>query len=173
MAKTRATRAEQGSSILGKDILLFLNYGENASEETPVWALIGGQRSADYNSSAEEIDTTDKTSDGYGDSEPGLKTAELTTEVIVKKGDETISALQEAYEARINFITHVAHEIKTPVTLISAPLDVIRKDEDDPEKLRNIELVQKNTQRLLNLVNQLLDFKKVFVKVGESITVKF
>jgi len=98
MAKTRATRAEQGSSILGKDILLFLNYGENASEETPVWALIGGQRSADYNSSAEEIDTTDKTSDGYGDSEPGLKTAELTTEVIVKKGDETIGALQEAYE---------------------------------------------------------------------------
>lgn len=68
---------------------------------------------------------------------------------------------QEAYEARINFFTHVAHEIKTPVTLISAPLDVIRKDEDDPEKLRNIELVQKNTQRLLNLVNQLLDFKKV------------
>lgn len=68
---------------------------------------------------------------------------------------------QEAYEARINFFTHVAHEIKTPVTLISAPLEVIRKSEDDPEKLRNIELVQKNTQRLLNLVNQLLDFKKV------------
>lgn len=99
MAKTRATRAEQGASLLGKNVLLFLNYGENASEESPVWSLIGGQRSADYSSSAEEIDTTDKTSDGYGDSEPGLKTAELTTEVIVKKGDETISALQEAYEA--------------------------------------------------------------------------
>lgn len=68
---------------------------------------------------------------------------------------------QKAYEARINFFTHVAHEIKTPVTLISAPLDLIRKSENDPEKLRNIELVQKNTQRLLNLVNQLLDFKKV------------
>lgn len=68
---------------------------------------------------------------------------------------------QEAYEARINFFTHVAHEIKTPVTLISAPLDVISRDEYDPEKRRNIELVQKNTQRLLNLVNQLLDFKKV------------
>ena len=99
MAKTRAKRAEQGASLLGKNVLLFLNYGENASEASPVWTLIGGQRSADYNSSAEEIDTTDKTSDGYGDSEPGLKTAELTTEVIVKKGDETISAMQEAYEA--------------------------------------------------------------------------
>ena len=98
MTKTRAKRAEQGASLLGKNVLLILNYGENASEETPVWALIGGQRSADYNSSAEEIDTTDKTSDGYGDSEPGLKTAELTTEAIVKKGDETIGALQEAYE---------------------------------------------------------------------------
>lgn len=68
---------------------------------------------------------------------------------------------QEAYEARINFFTHVAHEIKTPVTLISAPLEVISRNEDDPEKKRNIELVQKNTDRLLNLVNQLLDFKKV------------
>lgn len=65
------------------------------------------------------------------------------------------------YEARINFFTHVAHEIKTPVTLISAPLEVIRKNESNPEKIRNIELVQKNTQRLLDLVNQLLDFKKV------------
>lgn len=68
---------------------------------------------------------------------------------------------QEAYEARINFFTYVAHEIKTPVTLISAPLEIISRNEDDPEKKRNIELVQKNTDRLLNLVNQLLDFKKV------------
>ncbi len=99
MAKTRATMAEQAGSLLGKNVLLFLNYGENASEASPVWTLIGGQRSADYSTSAEEIDTTDKTSGGYGDSEPGLKTAELTTEIIVKKGDETIAALQEAYEA--------------------------------------------------------------------------
>ena len=99
MAKTRAMMAEQAGSLLGKNVLLFLNYGESATESAPVWTLIGGQRSADYSSSAEEIDTTDKTSGGYGDSEPGLKTAELTTEIIVKKGDETISALQEAYEA--------------------------------------------------------------------------
>lgn len=99
MAKTRPTMAEQAGSLLGKNVLLFLNYGEGATESAPVWALIGGQRSADYSSSAEEIDTTDKTSGGYGDSEPGLKTVELTTEIIVKKGDETISALQEAYEA--------------------------------------------------------------------------
>lgn len=99
MGKTRAKRAEQGVSLLGKNVLLFLNYGEGASEAVPVWSLIGGQRSADYSSSADEIDTTDKTSGGYGDSEPGLKSVELTTEVIVKKGDETIGALQEAYEA--------------------------------------------------------------------------
>ena len=99
MAKTRPTMAEQAGSLLGKNVLLFLNYGEGATESAPVWALIGGQRSADYSSSAEEIDTTDKTSGGYGDSEPGLKTVELTTEIIVKKGDETIAALQEAYEA--------------------------------------------------------------------------
>lgn len=72
-----------------------------------------------------------------------------------------IAQEQESYEAKINFFTHVAHEIKTPVTLINAPLEIIKENETDPEKLRNIELVQKNTLRLLNLVNQLLDFKKI------------
>lgn len=99
MAKTRAKRAEQGGSLLGKSVLLFLNYGDGASESAPVWSLIGGQRSADYSASADEIDVTDKTSDGYGDYEAGLKTIELSMEVVVKKGDETIGALQEAYEA--------------------------------------------------------------------------
>ena len=99
MAKVRATKAAEETKLLGKNVLAFLNFGENASYASPIWALIGGQRSADYSASAEEIDTTDKTSGGYGDAEPGLKSVELSMELLVKPGDETVKALYEAFEA--------------------------------------------------------------------------
>ena len=68
---------------------------------------------------------------------------------------------QEAYTAKIEFFTHVAHEIKTPVSLIKAPLEVVMKNPAGDESRRNLEIIEKNAQRLLNLVNQLLDFKKI------------
>ena len=99
MAKVRATKAAEETKLLGKNVLAFLNFGEGATYESPIWALIGGQRSADYSASAEEIDVTDKTSQGYGDAEPGLKSVELTMELLVKPGDETVAALYDAFEA--------------------------------------------------------------------------
>lgn len=98
MAKVRATKAAEETTLLGKNVLVFLNYGESATYEKPAWALIGGQRSADYSASAEEIDTTDKTSGGYGDAEPGLKSVELSMELLIKPGDETVGALYDAFE---------------------------------------------------------------------------
>lgn len=68
---------------------------------------------------------------------------------------------QEANAARINFFTCVAHEIKTPVTLIKAPLEVVLKKPHSEEVRHNLDIIDKNTRRLLNLVNQLLDFKKI------------
>jgi signal transduction histidine kinase/DNA-binding response OmpR family regulator len=78
---------------------------------------------------------------------------------------------QEAYTAKINFFTHVAHEIKTPVTLIKAPLEVILKNEQDEANKKNLDIIEKNTKRLLSLVNQLLDFKKVS-STGHDISVE-
>lgn len=98
MAKVRATRNDTSEKLLGKNILVFLNYGEGATEESPVWALVGGQRDASYTDSADEIDVTDKNSDGYGDAEPGTKTIELSLELIVKTSDDTITQLREAYD---------------------------------------------------------------------------
>ena len=60
----------------------------------------------------------------------------------------------EAREARLNFFTMVAHEIRTPVSLIIGPLEKIK---DKSEELR---IVDRNAHRLLELVNQLLDFRK-------------
>lgn len=75
---------------------------------------------------------------------------------------------QEANAAKISFFTNVAHEIKTPVTLIKAPLEVVLKNPHSEEDRHHLEIIDKNTRRLLNLVNQLLDFKKIN-KVGYEI----
>lgn len=98
MAKVRPTRATTEEKLLGKDVKVFLNYGENASYESPVWALIGGQRSSNYAATADEIDLTDKTDDGYGDAAPGVKGTELTLELLVKPQDETVKQLYDAQE---------------------------------------------------------------------------
>lgn len=98
MAKVRPTMEATEDKLLGKDVMVFLNYGESASYESPVWSLVGGQRSADYSATADEIDLTDKTDEGYGDAAPGVKSTELTVEIIVKPQDETVNQLYDAQD---------------------------------------------------------------------------
>ncbi|MCE2617641.1 MAG: hybrid sensor histidine kinase/response regulator transcription factor [Phocaeicola sp.] len=70
---------------------------------------------------------------------------------------------KEVHEAKIKFFTMIAHEIRTPVSLIIGPLEKIMKLTDPiPMKVRNdLNIIDRNSQRLLFLVNQLLDFRKV------------
>lgn len=98
MAKVRPTLAASEEKLLGKNVLVFLNFGETASYESPNWVLIGGQRSADYSATADEIDLTDKTDEGYGDAAPGVKSTELSVEIIVKPQDETVNQLYDAQD---------------------------------------------------------------------------
>ena len=79
----------------------------------------------------------------------------------VRAKEAEIKREQEEYNERIKFFTQIAHEIKTPVTLIKAPLEIILKSRHSPEDRRNLDIIEKNTGRLLNLVNQLLDFRKI------------
>ena len=64
---------------------------------------------------------------------------------------------REAREARMNFFTMIAHEIRTPVTLIIGPLEELKKTTLDP----SLDVIDRNAHRLLELVNQLLDYRKV------------
>lgn len=69
---------------------------------------------------------------------------------------------KELYEAKIGFFTNIAHEIRTPLSLICAPLEALLASKDGNEKTRaNLTVMRSNVQRLLELVNQLLDFRKV------------
>ncbi|MEI6948178.1 two-component regulator propeller domain-containing protein [Paraflavisolibacter sp. H34] len=68
---------------------------------------------------------------------------------------------KEVLEAKMEFFTNVAHEIKTPLTLIKVPLaKVIRKVGGLPEISNSLQIMQRNTNRLVDLANQLLDFRQ-------------
>ena len=69
---------------------------------------------------------------------------------------------KEILNAKINFFTNITHEVRTPLTLIKGPLDRILqsgiKNSKDTED--NLLIIKRNTDRLLSLTNQLLDFRK-------------
>jgi signal transduction histidine kinase/ligand-binding sensor domain-containing protein/DNA-binding response OmpR family regulator len=68
---------------------------------------------------------------------------------------------KELYNAKIEFFTNVAHEIRTPLTLIKAPMEkVMQRAAQVPEIQGNLKIMERNTDRLLELTNQLLDFRK-------------
>lgn len=74
--------------------------------------------------------------------------------------EDSIKKTREMNELKLNFFTNVSHELRTPLTLIISPLVTMIRDEGDPEKRRKLELIHRNATRLLNLVNQILDFRK-------------
>jgi signal transduction histidine kinase/ligand-binding sensor domain-containing protein/DNA-binding response OmpR family regulator len=71
--------------------------------------------------------------------------------------------MHEVDMMKIKFFTNVSHEFRTPLTLILTPLDKLLKLSNDQSQREHFELIQRNAKRLLNLVNQLLDFRKVEV----------
>jgi signal transduction histidine kinase/ligand-binding sensor domain-containing protein/CheY-like chemotaxis protein/AraC-like DNA-binding protein len=65
-------------------------------------------------------------------------------------------------EIKLQFFTNVSHEIRTPLTLILGPLEDIISHSKLPDRLkRSIEIMDRNGKRMLRLVNQLLDFRKI------------
>ena len=65
-------------------------------------------------------------------------------------------------EAKLQFLINISHEIRTPMSLIISPLQkLMENDEDISLRKRNYSLMYKNAHRILNLVNQLLDVRKI------------
>lgn len=68
---------------------------------------------------------------------------------------------KELHQSKINFFVNIAHEIRTPLTLITGSIEkVINNNELPSQTKKYINIVEKNTKRLLELVDQLLDFRK-------------
>lgn len=70
---------------------------------------------------------------------------------------------KDIYNAKIEFFTDIAHEIRTPLILINGPLEAILEEEEiDPSNIKkNMRIMEQNVKRLLDLINQLLDFRKI------------
>lgn len=69
---------------------------------------------------------------------------------------------KELYEAKVEFFTEIAHEVRTPLTLINGPLEsILEMNIQDSRITRNLSVIAQNTKRLLELTAQLLDFRKV------------
>jgi len=92
-----------------------------------------------------------------------LKT-NLRLERIQAEKDRELDAM------RLKFYSNISHEFRTPLTLILGPLDQFVKQTGLTEKSRNqINVVRKNAQRLLRLINQLLDLSRIengYMKLG-------
>lgn len=74
---------------------------------------------------------------------------------------------EELIQMKVRFFTNISHELRTPLTLISSPLKTVMDNEKDSQKLKYLNLIKQNSERLLKLVNQLLDVQKV--EKGEEI----
>ena len=68
----------------------------------------------------------------------------------------------EASELKLRYFTDISHEIRTPLSLISLPIeDVLSSNRLEQEDRKRLNLANKNIVRLQNLINQLLDYRKV------------
>lgn len=75
---------------------------------------------------------------------------------------EMSSKAEAATEAKLNFFTNMSHEFRTPLTLILSPLeDLIQNEKIKAGAENNLNLIQKNVYRLLRLINQLIDYRKI------------
>jgi len=69
---------------------------------------------------------------------------------------------QQVTDIKLRFFTNISHELRTPLTLIVAPIENILQNERISQSVRSqLEIVQSNGQRMLRMVNQLLEFRKV------------
>ena len=73
-----------------------------------------------------------------------------------------VSVEQEVTDMKLRFFTNISHELRTPLTLIEGPVSYILKRNDLTQEVREqLQTVERNTNRMLRLVNQILDFRKI------------
>jgi len=68
---------------------------------------------------------------------------------------------KEFYQQKMDFFTTMAHEIRTPLSLIMAPLENLKDAELQSEHRKQLNVMEENSERLQSLVNQLLDFRRI------------
>ena len=79
----------------------------------------------------------------------------------IKKEKLEIERLEEVNKLKLELFTNISHEFRTPLTLISGPVDQLVKHKNNSKFVKDhLETIQRNTKVLLQLINELLDFRK-------------
>ncbi|MDR0938158.1 MAG: response regulator [Mediterranea sp.] len=73
-----------------------------------------------------------------------------------------VSVEQQVSDIKLRFFTNISHELRTPLTLIVGPVEQVLKNDNLPPGTREqLKIVERNTNRMLRMVNQILDFRKI------------
>lgn len=68
---------------------------------------------------------------------------------------------EELGEAKLKFFMNISHEIRTPLTLIVTPLLSLIQEDKDPHRQGIYDIIRKNSERILHLINQMMDLRKI------------
>ena len=89
---------------------------------------------------------------------------------MVEERKENARKQQENLEQmKLRFFTNISHEFRTPLTLILTPLGSLIRQQGDNELKQKLTVIYRNAEKLLKLVNQLLDFRKLEMQ-GERLS---
>lgn len=75
---------------------------------------------------------------------------------------DKVALEQKISDIKLRFFTNISHELRTPLTLIAGPVEhILQNTSLDNETREQLVLIEKNTNRMLRLINQILDFRKI------------
>ena len=69
--------------------------------------------------------------------------------------------IEEINEAKLQYFTNILHDIRTPMSLIISPLEKLMASENDTQKQYTYQIMYRNANRILRLMNQLMDIRKI------------
>ncbi|MCR8556495.1 response regulator [Mucilaginibacter sp. BJC16-A38] len=85
----------------------------------------------------------------------------LKAKLAIEQERREADRVHELDQLKIKFLTNLSHEFRTPISLIMAPADKLLAEHKDDHTTGQLAVIRRNARRLLNLVNQLLDFRKL------------
>lgn len=108
----------RSSAIPGKLFLLYVNYGEGATESSPKWVLLGGLRDNPITVESDAIDASNKSSDGWGESLAGVNSWSSSCELVIKQGDTGYDVLEtwkfnQEYQASKPALNFLFYNVQT------------------------------------------------------------
>jgi signal transduction histidine kinase/ligand-binding sensor domain-containing protein/DNA-binding response OmpR family regulator len=85
----------------------------------------------------------------------------LRRKFAIEQERREVRRMQELDRLKLKFLTNLSHDFRTPISLIMGPVEQLINEENTRGRSDKLQMIRRNARRLLNLVNQLLDFRKM------------